>query len=133
MSRCYLVRGTTHHLRNCPGTIAAVRDVSFDIMAGQSPGVVGESGCGKTAMAISLLGLLPRNGRIVGGEILLGDLDLAKASRKTLQQVRGRRIAMVFQDSMTSLDPVMTVGQADHRGNDDTARHDARGPLVSAP
>jgi len=93
------------------GTIVAVRDISFDVMPGEALGVVGESGCGKTAMAISLLGLLPRNGRITGGQIMLGDIDLAKANRKTLQQIRGRRIAMVFQDSMTSLDPVMTVGK----------------------
>ena len=72
---------------------------------------MGESGCGKTAMAISLLGLLPRNGAVTHGEIRLGDLDLAKASRKTWQEIRGRRVAMVFQDSMTSLDPLMTVGK----------------------
>jgi oligopeptide/dipeptide ABC transporter ATP-binding protein len=90
--------------------IVAVRDVSFDVMPGEALGVVGESGCGKTAMAISLVGLLPRNGRVTGGEIMLGGIDLAKATRKTWQEVRGRRLAMVFQDSMTSLDPLMTVG-----------------------
>ena len=105
------VRGLRTIYGTARGTIVAVRDISFDVMPGDALGVVGESGCGKTAMAISLLGLLPRNGRVAGGEIMLGDLDLAKADRKTLQRIRGRRIAMVFQDSMTSLDPVMSVGK----------------------
>jgi len=93
------------------GQIAAVRGVSFRIDAGEAVGIVGESGCGKTAIALALLGLLPRNGRISGGEIALGDLQLVGAPRKLLRDVRGRRVAMVFQDSMTSLDPVMPVGR----------------------
>jgi oligopeptide/dipeptide ABC transporter ATP-binding protein len=93
------------------GQIVAVRDVSFQIEAGEAVGIVGESGSGKTAIALALLGLLPRNGRIVDGEISLGGVSLVNASRKLLRDVRGRRIAMVFQDSMTSLDPLMPIGK----------------------
>jgi oligopeptide transport system ATP-binding protein len=93
------------------GQITAVRDVSFEIRSGEAIGIVGESGSGKTAVALSLLGLLPRNGKIVGGQILLGGIDLVAAGKGGLRDVRGRRIAMVFQDSMTSLDPVMPIGR----------------------
>jgi oligopeptide/dipeptide ABC transporter ATP-binding protein len=93
------------------GRIVAVRDVSFEIEAGEAVGIVGESGSGKTAIALALLGLLPRNGRIVDGEISLGGVSLVNASRKLLRDLRGRRIAMVFQDSMTSLDPLMPIGK----------------------
>jgi oligopeptide/dipeptide ABC transporter ATP-binding protein len=105
------VRGLTTVYGTSRGIIVAVRDVSFDVGVGEAVGVVGESGCGKTAMALSLLGLLPRNGRITSGEISLSGINLANANRKTLQSARGRLIAMVFQDSMTSLDPVMTIGK----------------------
>jgi oligopeptide transport system ATP-binding protein len=93
------------------GQIMAVQEVSFDILPGEAVGIVGESGCGKTALALSLVRLLPRNGHIEGGRITLDGLDLASADESTLRNIRGRRIAMVFQDSMTSLDPVMTVGR----------------------
>jgi oligopeptide/dipeptide ABC transporter ATP-binding protein len=93
------------------GRIVAVRGVSFEIEPGEAVGIVGESGSGKTAIALALLGLLPRNGRIVDGEISLGGLSLVGASNKLMRDVRGRRIAMVFQDSMTSLDPLMPIGK----------------------
>ena len=93
------------------GQIVAVRDVSVTVAPGEAIGIVGESGCGKTALALALVGLLPRNGRIAAGEVMLGDIDLASAGSKVLRNIRGRRIAIVFQDSMTSLDPVMPIGR----------------------
>jgi oligopeptide/dipeptide ABC transporter ATP-binding protein len=93
------------------GQIVAVRDVSVTVAPGEAVGIVGESGCGKTALALALVGLLPRNGRIAAGEVMLGDIDLASAGSKVLRTIRGRRIAIVFQDSMTSLDPVMPIGR----------------------
>jgi oligopeptide/dipeptide ABC transporter ATP-binding protein len=105
------VRGLSAVYATARGQIAAVREVSLEIAPGEAIGIVGESGCGKTALALALMGLLPRNGRIAGGEILLGGVDLAAAQQKVWRDVRGRRIAMVFQDSMTSLDPVMPIGK----------------------
>ena len=106
-----MVRGLSAVYGTARGQIMAVRDVSFDIEAGEAVGIVGESGCGKTAIALALLGLLPRNGRIASGEIRLGGVELVNAARRILRGVRGRRIAMVFQDSMSSLDPVMPIGR----------------------
>jgi oligopeptide transport system ATP-binding protein len=93
------------------GVVHAVREISFDLEAGETLGLVGESGSGKTLTALSIMGLLPPAARIVGGSILLEDDDLVKASKRRLRQVRGRRIAMVFQDSMTSLNPLLSVGR----------------------
>jgi oligopeptide/dipeptide ABC transporter ATP-binding protein len=105
------VRGLTTVYATSRGQIFAVRDVSVTIEPGEAIGIVGESGCGKTALALALVGLLPRNGRVAAGEVMLGDIDLASAGSKVLRTIRGRRIAIVFQDSMTSLDPVMPIGR----------------------
>ena len=105
------VRGLRTVYGTARGQIVAVRDVSFGIEPGEAVGIVGESGCGKTAIALALLGLLPRNGRIAAGQILLRGTELVGATSKVLRDLRGRRIAMVFQDSMTSLDPVMPIGR----------------------
>ncbi|HTP21104.1 MAG TPA: ABC transporter ATP-binding protein [Solirubrobacteraceae bacterium] len=105
------VRGLSTVYGTARGQIVAVRDVSFRIEPGEAVGIVGESGCGKTAIALALLGLLPRNGRIASGQILLRGTELVGATSKVLRDLRGRRIAMVFQDSMTSLDPVMPIGR----------------------
>jgi oligopeptide/dipeptide ABC transporter ATP-binding protein len=105
------VRGLRTIYGTARGQIVAVRDVSFEIHAGEAIGIVGESGCGKTAIALTLLGLLPRNGRMAGGEIVLRDGEVLGADERSIRAVRGRRIAIVFQDSMTSLDPLMPIGR----------------------
>jgi len=93
------------------GTIHAVNGVSFQIRAGETLGVVGESGCGKSVTALALLGILPRAGRVVGGHAMFDGRDLLVLSDAELRRIRGRQIAMIFQDPMTSLNPVLTVGR----------------------
>ena len=93
------------------GNIHAVNDVSFSLAPGELLGVVGESGSGKSVTMMSLLGLLPSPpARIEGGEVLLEGRDLLKMSPDALRRVRGREVGFVFQDPMTSLNPVFTVG-----------------------
>ena len=89
--------------------IRAVDGVSFTLEAGQTIGLVGESGCGKTTACLSLVGLLPRGAQITGGEVLLEGRDLTALSPKELQQTRGRDIAMILQDPMASLNPLFTI------------------------
>jgi peptide/nickel transport system ATP-binding protein len=92
------------------GTVKAVNGVSFDVMPGQVMGLVGESGGGKSVVGFSILGLIDPPGRIEGGQILFDGEDLAAAPEDRLRRIRGREIGMVFQDPMTSLNPVHTVG-----------------------
>ena len=91
--------------------VPAVRDVSLDIVPGETLAIVGESGCGKSVTALSIMGLLPPNGRILGGRVELDGENLVGAPRRVLRRVRGKRIAMVFQDSVTSLNPLLSVGR----------------------
>jgi oligopeptide/dipeptide ABC transporter ATP-binding protein len=93
------------------GTVHAVNGISFDVAPGETLGIVGESGCGKSVTSLAVLGLLPRNGRIVGGRAMFGGRDLIQESDRALRKIRGREIAMIFQDPMTSLNPVLTVGK----------------------
>jgi len=93
------------------GTIHAVNGVSFDIAPGETLGIVGESGCGKSVTALGLLGILPRAGKVVDGSAMFEGRDLVQLSDRQLRRVRGREIAMVFQDPMTSLNPVLTIGR----------------------
>jgi len=93
------------------GTVVAVRGISFRVGPGETLGLVGESGSGKSITALSIIRLLPASARIVGGRITLGEIDLLSLSQKEMRRVRGHRIGMVFQDSMTSLNPVLTVGR----------------------
>ncbi|TMB44108.1 MAG: ABC transporter ATP-binding protein [Chloroflexi bacterium] len=92
------------------GVVKAVDGVSFELHAGETLGIVGESGCGKSVTALSIMRLVPRPGRIVGGQVLFEGRDLAKLSDAQMQEVRGESIAMIFQDPMTSLNPVFRVG-----------------------
>lgn len=94
------------------GRVRAVDDVSFDIKAGETLGIVGESGCGKSVTALSIMRLLPQPiGQIMGGEILLQGENLVEKSIAQMQTVRGARIGMVFQEPMTALNPVHTIGR----------------------
>jgi oligopeptide/dipeptide ABC transporter ATP-binding protein len=93
------------------GIVHAVNGVSFNLMPGESLGIVGESGSGKSVMVLSLLGLIARNGRVVRGEALLDGEDILKMSRQELVEIRGRDIGVIFQDPMTSLNPIMRIGR----------------------
>ena len=92
------------------GTVTAVDGVDFDLTAGETVALVGESGCGKTVTALALLGLVPAPGRISAGQVVYDGSDLASLSETALDSVRGDRIAMIFQEPMTALNPVYTIG-----------------------
>ncbi len=105
------VRGLRTSFRTPQGRLPAVDGVDLDLHAGETLGVVGESGCGKTVTALSILRLIPEPmGSIDAGEIRFGGRDLVRMSRNELRQIRGSRIAMIFQEPMTSLNPVFRVG-----------------------
>jgi oligopeptide transport system ATP-binding protein len=93
------------------GTVYAVNGISFDIAPGETLGIVGESGCGKSVSALAILGILSRNGRVSSGKAVFEGRDLIGLSDRRLRRVRGREIAMIFQDPMTSLNPVLTIGK----------------------
>jgi len=94
------------------GEFPAVDGISFSIDPGRTLGIVGESGCGKSVTALSIMGLVPRPpGRFAGGEILFDGVDLLQLSAAALRELRGNRISMIFQEPMTSLNPVLTVGE----------------------
>lgn len=105
------VRDLRTHFHTFSGTVKAVDGVSFDIGAGEVMGLVGESGGGKSVVGFSVLGLIDSPGKIESGEILLAGEDLVLATEDRLREIRGREISMVFQDPMTSLNPLHTVGR----------------------
>ena len=104
------VKDLTMHYKTSKGEVSAVNNVSFAIKKGQSLGLVGESGCGKTSIAFSLIRLLPDNAVIKGGDILLDEENIAKMDHKDLLKVRWKGISMVFQAAMNALNPIFTVG-----------------------
>ena len=104
------IRGLTTEFYSGGRWLAAVSDVSFDLRPGEILGLVGESGCGKSTIAYSVMRLLARNARISSGQIQLGDTDLLSLDERELQTLRGRRLSMIFQDPMTALDPLFTIG-----------------------
>src|SRR5439155_25342195 len=93
------------------GVVFAVNGISFEIASGETLGIVGESGCGKSVTSLAVLGLLARNGRVASGRALFEGRDLIELSDRALRGVRGWEIAMIFQDPMTSLNPVLTIGR----------------------
>ncbi|RBM43713.1 ABC transporter ATP-binding protein [Vibrio tarriae] len=94
------------------GSVKILHGVSFDVKKGRTLGLVGESGCGKSVTAMSIMGLLPKPyGRVIGGEILYRGKDLVKLPPKEMYAMRGDRISIIFQDPMTALNPVHTVGK----------------------
>jgi peptide/nickel transport system ATP-binding protein len=105
------VRDLRTHFFTADGIVRAVDGVSFDLGAGETLGIVGESGCGKSVTALSILRLLPaETSRIVGGSIAFDGHDLTTLPSEAMRAIRGHRIAMIFQEPMTSLNPVLTVG-----------------------
>ena len=106
------IRDLKTYFESSKGPIRAVDGVSFDVRRGETFAVLGESGCGKSMTALSIMQLLPQQAAgNVSGEVLLEGRDLLTLSEMAMQNVRGRRIAMIFQEPMTSLNPVLTVGQ----------------------
>jgi oligopeptide transport system ATP-binding protein len=93
------------------GIVHAVNGITFDIAPGETLGIVGESGCGKSVTSLAILGLLARNGHVESGRALFGGRDLIRQSDRALRRIRGREIAMIFQDPMSSLNPVLTIGR----------------------
>ena len=99
------------HFFTREGVVHAVDGVSFAVEKGKTLGIVGESGCGKSVTALSIMGLIPKPpAKIVSGSVVFEDRDLTKLSEKQLENVRGRQIAMIFQDPMTCLNPTLTIG-----------------------
>ena len=90
-------------------TVRAVDGVSFEVYQGETFGLVGESGCGKSQTLRSILGLLKQPGRITGGQILYRGADIAQMNDRALQKIRGKEISMIFQEPMTSLNPVLRI------------------------
>jgi len=93
------------------GHVYAVNGVSFDVNAGETLGIVGEAGCGKSVTTLALLGLLARNGRVTSGRAVFQGRDLIGQPDSELRRIRGRDVGMIFQDPMTSLNPVLTIGR----------------------
>jgi oligopeptide transport system ATP-binding protein len=112
MASLLQVRDLKTHFFTDDGVVKAVDGINYDVQPGEIVGLVGESGCGKTVSALAILRLIPDPpGKIVGGEIIFEDADLLKADEEEIRHIRGNRIAMIFQEPMTSLNPVLTIGR----------------------
>jgi len=104
------VRHLQTHFATDAGLVKAVEDVSFTVRRGETLAIVGESGCGKSVTALSILRLINSPGRIESGTVELEGRDLLKLSEREMRDVRGKDVSMIFQEPMTSLNPVYTVG-----------------------
>ncbi len=111
MAKLLEVKGLKTEFATGAGTVKAVDNVTYDVEEGETVAIVGESGSGKSVGALSILRLIPNPpGKIVGGEILFEGQDLLKLSDEEIRHIRGRKISMVFQEPMTSLNPVLSIG-----------------------
>ena len=112
MSTLLDIKNLSTHFNTSAGTIKAVNDVSFKLREGETLGLVGESGCGKSVTALSIMRLVPSPpGRIVSGDVIFQGKNLLEISEEEMQNVRGRDIGMIFQEPMTSLNPVLSIGR----------------------
>jgi oligopeptide transport system ATP-binding protein len=112
MANLLEVKGLRTQFFTQDGVVHAVNGVSYDLNEGETLGIVGESGCGKSVSVLSVMRLIPQPpGKIVAGEVWFDGRDVMELEEDDVRQVRGNRIAMIFQDPMTSLNPVLTVGQ----------------------
>ncbi len=104
------VRDLKTHFRTDDGIVKAVDGVNFSVEKGQTLGIVGESGCGKSVTCLTIMGLNPKRNTISSGEVLYNGEEILHASTGKLRDIRGNKNAMIFQDPMTSLNPVYTIG-----------------------
>lgn len=104
------VKNIVTEFRTADGQLPAVRDVSFSLKKGETLCIVGESGCGKSITSLSVIGLLPSNGKITSGEILYEGSPIHNLPQDKLRKIRGNKISMIFQEPMTALNPVLTIG-----------------------
>ena len=105
------VRNLTTQFQTRQGLVSVIKDVSYDIAPGETLGVVGESGCGKSVTSLSVMGLVEDPGRIAGGSILFNGVPLSETNKSSWRKLRGGKMAMIFQEPMTALNPVLTVGE----------------------
>ena len=115
MAKVLEVRDLATHFFTNEGVVKAVDGISYDVEEGEVLGIVGESGCGKSVSALSVMRLIQYPpGRIVNGEVVFQGHDLLQADDARIRRIRGNRIAMIFQEPMTSLNPVLTIGRQNH-------------------